>query len=143
MEYGKRSDDSASESWESPTGEVVLRAKEEEGGSDNNPGSEPRTSTHKESSVVKQTRANWEGGNKNSPKTSWNANGGGKIKPKERKDIERGRDRSSWKEWKGNWRCHAAEVASNVGDGDRRGKKREARGSILPRYKKVLNPKEP
>ena len=141
VKYGKRSDDSARESCESPTGEIVLRAKEEECGGDDNPGSEPRTSAQKESSVVRQTRAGWEEANTNSSRMAWNASEGGKIRPKERKDLSRGGDRSNWKKWKGDWRSRTVEVARSAGNEDRRGMQRDAKDSILPRHKKDSSPR--
>ena len=134
--YRKRSEDSASESFETPTGEVVLRAKEEDCGGGDNRGSEPRTSNQKGRSVAKQPQTYWNERDTSSPGMAWNGSKGAKIKPKVEKGPSRGGDHSQWKKWKGDWRSRTVEVARGTGKEDQRGVKRMVEDSRSPKYKK-------
>ena len=136
VKYRKRSEGSASESFETPAGEIVLRAKEEDGGGREDQNREPRTSNPKGRSVARQPQTYWNETDTGSPGMAWNVSKGAKIKPKVEKGTSRGGGHSQWKKWKGDWRSRTVDVARGTGKEDRRGVKRTVEDSRSPKYKK-------
>ena len=134
--YRKRSEDSAGESFETPTGKIGLRAKEEDGGDRENRSREPRVSSQKGRSVARQSQTYRGEANSSPSGMAWSANKEAKNQQKEKKEPGRGGDHAQWKKWKGDWRSHTVEVVRGAGKGDRRGVRRTVEDSLSPRYKK-------
>ena len=134
--YRKRSEDSASESFETPAGEIVLRAKEEDGGGREDRNREPRTPNQKGRSVARQHQTYWGEMNPSPSGMAWITSKEAKKKLREKREPNREDGHAQWKKWKGDWRSHTVEVVRGAGKGDRRGVRRTVKDSLSPRYKK-------
>ena len=134
--YRKRSEDSASESFETPTGELVLRAKEEDGRGSENRRREPRVSSKKGKSIARQPRAYCGETDPGPSGMTRNTRKEVKDKPKEKREPSRGGDHDRWKNWKGDWRSRTEEVVRGAAKEDRRRVRRVVKDSLSPRYKK-------